>query len=202
MAKSFSFGGIKSGQIFQLGFVVPDIDEAVRYYAQTLRIGPFSCSRGFKAPDGWYRGGNDMPELTLAHSFNGRLFVELIQQHDATPSVYKEFTDKHGFGLHHFGLAVAPEEYDETLERYYSLGFENVFTDNLPSGTRVRYMGKKGEDALDKLRDEIGVRYIECVEMFEPEEAFFTDIYNAALNWDGETLFRTGQAGEGSFLNG
>ena len=201
MAKTFSFGGA-SGQIFQLGFVVPDIDAAMKFYAETLGIGPFSCSRAFKAPDGWYRGSNDMPELTLAHAHNSRLFVELIQQHDDTPSVYKEFTDKHGYGLHHYGLAVAPEEYDKTLERYYSLGFENIFTDNLPSGTRVRYMGPKSEDALEKLRNESGVRYIECVEMFEPEEAFFADIYNAALNWDGKTLFHTGQAGEGSFLNG
>ena len=202
MAKTFSFGGIKSGQIFQLGIVVPDIDASVRFYAGVLGIGPFTCSRGFRAPDGWYRGSRDMPELTLAHAYNGRLFVELIQQHDDTPSVYKEFIDKHGYGLHHYGIAVSPEEYDKTLEHYYSLGFENIFTDNLPSGTRVRYMGPKGEDAMDKLRSETGVCYYECVEMFAPEEAFFTEMYSAAQSWDGKTLFRTAPAGEGSFLNG
>ena len=197
MAKMFSFGGIQSRQIFQLGIVVPDIDEAIRFYVEDLGIGPFSVSRGFKAPDGWYRGSNEMPELTLAHAYNGRFFVELIQQHCDTPSVYKEFIDRYGYGLHHFGFAVDPEEYDKTLEHYYSLGFENVFTDNLPGGTRVRYMGPRGADALDKLRNETGVCYYECVEMFPTEEGFFTGIYDAAMNWDGKTMIHKG---EGSFL--
>ena len=199
MAKTFSFGGIQSGQIFQLGIVVPDIDEAVKFYAEALGIGPFSVSRGFKAPDGSYRGSTEMPELTLAHTWGGRFFVELIQQHCDTPSVYKEFIDRHGYGLHHFGFAVDPAEFDKTQAHYYSLGFEDIFTDNLPGGTRVRYMGPKGEAALDKLRNETGVSYYECVEMFPAEESFFTDIYNAAMNWDGKTLFHKG-SGEGSFL--
>ena len=190
MAKAFSFGGVKSGQIFQLGIVVPDVDASVRFYAEAMGIGPFTCSRGFKAPDGCYRGSADMPELTIAHAYNGRLFIEFIQQHDDVPSVYKEFTDKHGYGLHHLGLAIAPEDYDKTLEHYYSLGFENIFTDNLPGGTRIRYIGPKSGEGLEKLRNETGVCYLECVEVLESEEAFFAGMFNASLNWDGKTLFR------------
>ena len=132
-----------------------------------------------------------MPELTIAHAYTGRLFVEFIQQHDDVPSVYKEFIDKHGYGLHHLGLAIAPEDYDKTLDRYYSLGFENIFTDQLPGGTRIRYIGPKSEAALEKLRNETGVSYLECVEILEAEEAFFTGMYEASLNWDGKTLLRT-----------
>lgn len=190
MARTFSFGGIKSGQVFQLGFIVPDVDEAMRAYAEKLRVGPFTCSRGFKAPDGRYRGSNDMPELTIAHAFNGSLFIELIQQHDGTPSVYKEFIDRYGYGLHHFGLAIAPEDYDDTLKRFYDDGFEDVFSDNLPGGVRIRYIGPKGEDGLDKLRSSTGVCYYECVELHETEEGFFGAMAEAAANWDGETLLR------------
>ena len=191
MAKTFSFGGITGGQIFQLGYVVPDVDASMSFYANALRIGPFTCSRGFKAPDGWYRGKTDMPELTIAHAYSGRLFVELIYQHDGTPSVYKEFIDKYGYGLHHYGLAIDPEDYDETLERYYSLGFENIFTDTLPGGVRIRYIGPKGEAALEKMRNEAGVCYLECVEVMETEEVFFADMIKAAENWDGKTICRT-----------
>ena len=123
MARTFSFGGVASGQIFQLGYIVPDVDASIRFCAEALGIGPFTCSRGFKAPDGWYRGSTEMPELTIAHAYSGRLFFEYIQQHDDTPSVYKEYIEKYGYGLHHFGIAVAPEDYDATLERYYGLGF-------------------------------------------------------------------------------
>ena len=188
MAKTFSFGGVRSGQIFQLGVVVPDIDASMRFYADTLRIGPFTCSRGFKAPDGWYRGSVAMPELTIAHAYTGRLFIEFIQQHDDVPSVYKEFIDKYGYGLHHLGIALAPEDYDKTLELYYSLGFENIFTDQLPCGTRIRYIGPKSGDAIEKLRNETGVSYLECVEILDSEDAFFAGMYEASLNWDGKTL--------------
>jgi len=182
MANTFSFGGIVSGQIFQLGFVVADIDASMRFYAEAPGIGHFTCSRGFKAPAGWYRGSSAMPELTIAHAFTGRLFLEFIQQHDDIPSVYKEFTDKHGYGLHHLGIALAPEDFDKTLERYYSLGFENIFTDQLPGGARIRYIGPKNEGAAEKLRNETGVSYFECVEILDTEEAFFRGIYEASLN--------------------
>ena len=188
MAKTFSFGGIASGQIFQLGFVVPDVDASMRFYAEKFRVGPFSCSRGFKAPDGWYRGKTDMPELTLAQAYNGRLVVELIQQHDDTPSVYKEFIDRCGFGLHHYGIAVATEEYEQTLEHYYAGGFADVFTDNLPGGTRIRYIGPKREEEIEKTRNETGVGYFECVEIRENQENFFSSLIEAARNWDGKTL--------------
>jgi len=181
MAKTFSFGGVVSGQIFQLGVVVPDVDATMRFYTDVLQIGPFTCTRGFKAPNGWYRGSAEMPELTIAHAYSGRLFIEFIQQHDDTPSVYREFIDKHGYGLHHFGIAIAPEDYDATLEQYYSLGFENIFTDQLPAGTRIKYIGPQNEDAIKKLRNETGVGYFECVEILDAEEAFFTAMYEASL---------------------
>ena len=188
MARSFSFGGISSGQIFQFGMVVPDVDEAMRFWAENMRIGPFTRSRGFKAPDGWYRGSRDMPELSIAHVYTGRVFIELIQQHDDTPSVYKEHIDKHGFGLHHYGIAIATEDYDATLEKYYNLGFENIFTDTLHGEVRIRYIGPKGDAGLEKLRNETGVSYLECVEMLPTEEAFFGGMIENALNWDGKTV--------------
>jgi len=185
----FSFGDFSSGQVFQLGYIVPDVDASMSAYVETLRIGPFTLSRGFKAPDGWYRGSHEMPELSIAHAYNGRLFVELIQQHDDTPSVYKEHVDAFGYGLHHLGIAIATEDYDKTLERYYSLGFEDVFTDNLPGGVRIRYLGPAGPGGLAKLREELGVCYLECVELLESEASFFSGMIDAAMNWDGKTVW-------------
>ncbi|MDR0468914.1 MAG: VOC family protein [Peptococcaceae bacterium] len=188
MAKTFSFGNIVSGQIFQLGFVVPDIDASMLFYTEKLHIGPFSCSRGFMAPDGWYRGKTDMPKLTLAQAYSGHVFIELIQQHDDTPSVYKEFIDKCGYGLHHYGIAVATEQYDETLKFYYARGLQDVFTDNLPGGTRIRYLGPKNIDDIEKTRNEAGAGYFECVEVLENQEKMFSRLCEAAVHWDGKTV--------------
>jgi len=188
MGKLFSFAGMTSGSVFQFAYVVPDADASMRFYAETLGIGPFSCSYGFRAPDGWYRGSTAMPELTLTQAYTGRLFIELIQQHDDTPSVYKEFIEKHGYGLHHLGIAVATEDFDKTLERYFSLGFENIFTDNLPGGTRVRYIGPNNEEALEKLRNDVGVSYLELVEVLDNEVQLFAGLEKAYHEWDGKTL--------------
>jgi len=190
MSRKFAFGGAVSGQVFQIGMVVPDVDVAMQFYADVMKIGPFTCNRGFRAPDGWYRGKFDMPELTITHAHTGSLFLELIEQHDDTPSVYTEFIDKHGYGLHHLGIAVAPEEFDKHLSHYYNLGFEDVFTDNLPSGARIRYIAPNSEGAIEKLRNDAGVSYFELVEIVDSEEAFFTGMYEASLNWDGKTILR------------
>ena len=185
MGREFSFGGFVSGQLFQLGYIVPDVDASMRFYSETLGIGPFICNRGFKAPDGCYRGSTDMPELTLSHAYTGRMFIELIEQHDDTPSVYKEYIEKYGYGLHHLGIALAPEDYDSTLERFYAMGFENIFTDVLPGDVRIRYIGPKIGEALDKLRNETGVCYLEFIELKPAEETFFSEIMDAAMSRDG-----------------
>jgi len=190
MKKEFSFGGVKSGQIFQMGLVVPDADASMRFYAETMGVGPFTCKRGFKAPDGWYRGKSDMPELTLAMAYSGQVVIEVIQQHDDTPSVYKEFIDKHGYGLHHFGVAVAGEEYDKTLKEYHDIGFEDVFTDTLPSGARIYYISPKADAARTAFRNESGVGYLELVEIIDSEQSFLKSVYDSAANWDGKTVVR------------
>ena len=191
MAKIFSFGGVASGQIFQLASVVPDIDESVQYSAEVLGVGPFTCSaRAFTAKNGWYRGSTEMPKLTVAHGHNGRLFVEFIQQHDDVPSVYKEFIDKYGYGFHHYAIAIAPEEFDKTLNHYYDLGLEDIYTTKIYTGAQIKYIGPKTDTAFEKMRNEIGVGYLECVEVIDAEDVFFKSMYDAAQNWDGKTLFR------------
>jgi hypothetical protein len=160
----------------------------MQFYAQNLGIAPFTCRREFKAPDGWYRGSTEMPRLTLAHGYSGKIFIELIQQHCNTPSVYREHIDRFGYGLHHFGLAIASEDYDAALAKYYEQGFEDVFTDNLPGGVRIRYLGLKDPEAMKKMVQETGVGYFECVEMKKSEESFFGSMIEAAENWDGKTI--------------
>ena len=187
--EQFRFG-IEKGKIFQLGFLVKNVDEAMAFYVSTLNIGPFVCNRGFIAAEGCYRGSADSPTLTIAHAFSGSLFIELIEQHTDTPSVYTEFFDKHSYGLHHFGIAIAPEIYTETVDSFYQNGFEDVFTDRAPTGAQIHYIAPRGENAMEKMRISLGAGYLECVEVLESTEEFFTDIKHAASEWDGKTIIR------------
>ena len=186
--KTFAFGAV-SGQIFQVGIVVKDVDAGMKFYAENLNIGPFFISRQFMAPAGSYRGGDKNPLLSIAHAHTGKLFVELIQQRDSTPSVYTEYMDKYGYGMHHYGIAIAPEDYDRFVGDFYAKGFEDVFTDQLPSGARIRYIAPKGAPAMENLKVTTGASYLECVEVVPDEEAFFTGMRDTALNWDGKTVY-------------
>ena len=187
--RKFSFG-ITSGQIFQAGIVVQNVEASMKFYAENLNVGPFTLNRGFVAPAGSYRGGSDNPTLSIAHAYTGRQFIELIEQHTDTPSVYTEYMDKYGFGLHHFGIAVAPEDYDRVIGDYYAKGFEDVFTDQLPTGVRIRYIAPKDPSAMEAMKIASGVAYLECVEVVPGEEEFFAEMCEAAAAWDGKTVVR------------
>lgn len=160
----------------------------MKFYAENLKVGPFTLMRGFVAPAGSYRGGTENPRLSIAHGYTGKLFVELIEQHDAIPSVYTEYIDKYGFGLHHFGLAIAPEDYDRVTADYYARGFEDVFTDQLPSGARIRYMAPHEPSKMAAMKNSTGVSYLECVEVVPGEEAFFSSMRDKAIKWDGKSI--------------
>lgn len=85
----------------QLGFVVPDIDAAMKHWVDVLSVGPFFLMRDV-AIEGAYEG--DMPNLvplTVAFSYVADVQIELIQPLDDAPSPYRTFADAHGNGLHH-----------------------------------------------------------------------------------------------------
>ena len=72
------------------------------------------------------------------------------------------------------------ERLDGDVARYRAMGFDEVFSDLLPSGARVVY--------VDSTRDLPGM--IELVEHTEAQERHYTDIYLAAVDWDGSDPIR------------
>ena len=101
------------GPIRQLGYVVRDIQAAMQTWAEQLRIGPWFYNDRLPLDRYSFRGvdygGFDMC-YALANS--GDMQIELIQQRCDTPSLYREFLDRHGEGLQH--ICVWPENYDAT----------------------------------------------------------------------------------------
>jgi methylmalonyl-CoA/ethylmalonyl-CoA epimerase len=80
------------GGIRQLAMVVKDADRTMRYLAKTLGIGPFFVVREDVPDDFRYRGhAAPAPVLTLCFAQAGPVQIELIQQHNATGSAYREF---------------------------------------------------------------------------------------------------------------
>ncbi|MGE0679867.1 MAG: VOC family protein [Candidatus Binatia bacterium] len=105
------------GEMRQIAFVVRDLNQALRYWTETLGVGPFFLLRDFIPVD--YRYGGEpapAPHLTIALGFSGEFQVELIQQHDDNPSAYRDFLLSGREGFQHVSSWVTRMEYDQTME--------------------------------------------------------------------------------------
>ena len=69
---------------------------------------------------------------------------------------------------------------DAELERCAARGYEQAYSDRLPSGARIVY--------VDSTRDLPGM--IELVEYTPAQEAVYSNIYRASIGWDGSDPIR------------
>jgi hypothetical protein len=123
--------------ITQVAYTVPDIEAAIGEYHRMFGVGPWHVRGPFTPERALYRGAATNVSLTLAMAFNGHMMIELVQQHNDAPSVYRELIDKRGHGFHHFGVTTA--DFDARAEAYRAAGHEMAFYDVTPVGTRVAY---------------------------------------------------------------
>ncbi|MDR2213269.1 MAG: VOC family protein [Pseudomonadales bacterium] len=163
--------------IMQICYIVPDLDKAMQEYADFLGIGPWSVTERFQPNDMLYRGQPTAPDVTIAMSYSGQMNIELIQQRDETPSVYRDTLLKRGYGFHHWGVATKDMEGD--IARYKEQGIEVAFSMTLPgSGHRLVYLDTT--EHLDGM--------IELLQLDDNGRASFTNVFRASREWDGKTL--------------
>jgi hypothetical protein len=168
------------GGITQVAYVVEDIAASMTEFTRLLNVGPWFVTGPFVPAKGVYRGEPTKMKLTLAVAFSGHLMVELIQQHDDEPSVYRETVAKRGYGFHHF--AVPTRDLDAEIQRYEAMGYKLAFSDVSPRGSRVAYM-----DSTTAVHG-----MIELVEMSDRLEAIYTGFHHASVGWDGSDPVRRG----------
>ncbi len=168
----FPFGQSVGG-IVQVAYTVPDIKAGMRDFTARLNVGPWFVTGPFVTSEAQYRGRPTRLEITLAMAFAGHMMIELIDQHNDVPSVFREYIDRRGHGFHHW--AIGSKSFDGDVERYRKQGYEIAFSDRAPRGNRVIYM--------DTTADLNGMT--EIIEMTDVLEARYTMMYEAARTWDG-----------------
>jgi hypothetical protein len=166
--------------IMQVCYIVPDLQKAMREYAEFLGIGPWSVTEKFQPNNLLYRGQPVAPDVTIGMSYSGQLNFELIQQRDDTPSPYRDTLLKRGYGFHHWGVATS--NFDRDLARYIERGIEVAFSMTLGSGIRLAYLDTT--EHLDGM--------IELIEINDGVRSSFTRMFRAARSWDGKTLLAGG----------
>jgi len=170
--------GQPPGSIIQFAYTVADAEAAALSYAKELNIGPWFLRGPLMARKPVYRGKAQELRLSIAIAYSGHMMIELIQQHDDGPSVYREAVARSGYGFHHHGIASV--NFDADCADYAARGYDLVFTDQSPAGTRVAY--------FDAKRGFPG--FVELIEIVPASIERYEGMYHAARTWDGRDPIR------------
>jgi catechol 2,3-dioxygenase-like lactoylglutathione lyase family enzyme len=103
-------------EIAQICVIVPDLERAVEEYWRVFGIGPWQFyTYGKPLVKRMTRHGRPCEyKMRVALANCGPLRIELIEPLEGD-TVYAEFVEKHGYGVHHLGVVV--EDMDAALRR-------------------------------------------------------------------------------------
>jgi len=115
-----SHAGIGDPELFQVGIIVRDLEKSMAHYQKTLGIGPWGIVDGDESTisDTTYHGRPVRHRFRAALTTVGPLQLELIQPLEGD-SIYSDFLEEHGEGLHHLGYVTVDDlaEAIRTLEK-------------------------------------------------------------------------------------
>ena len=163
----------------QLAYVVRDMDATLKYWVDTLKVGPFFMFEHCPLENQKFFGEPANTDVSLALGNSGALQIEIIYQHDDGPSVYKEFLDAGRVGVHHFGMM--PVDYAAACEQYKALGHQAAFECTV-GGAPLTYF-----DTVQTVG-----HYIELWDNSDVFKNLFQMIEDAAKDWDGTESVRPG----------
>ncbi|MEP6867548.1 MAG: VOC family protein [Novosphingobium sp.] len=170
------------GQIFHIGYIVPDLLAAMQFWVAEMGVGPFHVQRHGDATGEritWH--GEPMPADFLVGKSTGDVDIELIAMNGDFASPHRDYlrANPHG-GAHHLGLLV--DDFDaaiadpEIAARIITIGHHN--------GIRTAYLegGMMGTTMLE---------LIETVPMMREKLAAARA---ASQAWDGRDPIRYASA--------
>lgn len=111
--------------VVQVGWVVKDLDSTVAYW-EKLGLKNINRTGVMEFPDTTYRSRKTPLSMKMAFGNIGGVEIEWIQPVKGR-SVYNEFLEKHGDGVHHLAYGVAsPRQLEEQLKYYKARGVDVV----------------------------------------------------------------------------
>ncbi len=167
------------GEVRQNGYVVRDIEAAMRHWTEVLGIGPFFYFE--KAPVQNFRYHGEPSDLvaSIALANSGPLQIELIQQRNDAPSMYRDFVEAGNEGLQH--IAYWMQQFDVEIGRLRSAGYR-IGQSGEAGGPDGRFVYLETEAHPGTV--------VEMSEISGTKGRFFEMIAAAARDWDGSNPVR------------
>ncbi len=164
----------------QIGYVVRDIEKAMKQWSETLGVGPWFYKEEVGTTEFRYQGQPSRPpRLSIALANSGDLQIELIQQRDNAPSLYLDSLNKGGECAQHIAFWTL-DNFDPYCEHLLRHGYSEGH------GGR---MGLRGRFAYF-VHPDLPSAMIEVSELKGGKGEYFDEIRKAGQSWDGSAPIR------------
>lgn len=165
------------GPVGQLAYLPQDFDAAVRYWTETMGVGPFYLMENVALGDCKYKGVPTGAVFSIAIAYWGDVQIELIRPENSEPSIYTgeyAVTDC----LHHICIFV------ESIAEARAACAQ--------AGAQILVEGKVGADG-EVIYVDAGQgpgHVIELLQNMTGADAIFQMIKDAGKDWDGSEPLR------------
>lgn len=169
------FGGVR-----QVGYVVRDIEKAMKHWSEVLGVGPWFYKEEVGTTEFRYKGQTSRPpRLSIALANSGALQIELIQQRDDAPSLYLDSLRAGGECAQHVAFWTL-DDFEEYCDYLVSRGYVEGHGGRM--GLRGRFSYFTHPDLPSGM--------IEVSEMKGGKGEYFEEIRTASESWDGSAPIR------------
>ncbi|HEY6868740.1 MAG TPA: VOC family protein [Novosphingobium sp.] len=165
------------GPVGQLAYLPSDFDAALRYWTETMGVGPFYLLENVALGDMKYRGQPSGAVFSIAIAYWGDVQIELIRAENEEPGIYTgEYAVRDR--LHHVCIFVP--------------SIAEARASAAAAGAEILVEGTVGEDGAVIYVDAGGGpgHVIELLQNMSGADAIFQMIKDAGKDWDGSDPLR------------
>lgn len=165
------------GEARQVGFVVRDIQQAMKHWSQVLGVGPWFYKEEVNTTEfNYYGRPSALPQLSIALANTGALQLELIQQRNDAPSLYLDTLKRNGECAQHIAYWTH-DRFDALRAELIGRGYVEGHSGRM--GTRGRFAYFVHADLPSGM--------VELSELTGGKGEYFQQIAAAAQAWDGRS---------------
>lgn len=159
------------GDIFQIAYVVDDLEQAVEFWAGRMGAGPFFLMENIAFERITYRGRPAAIDISVAIGYWGDMQIELIRQNNDAPSIYSSWKGQQG--VHH--MCVIVDDIKAARASFLNAGAEILQEGNLNADFHFFYADTGGGSGT----------MIEAITAPTEIRDGFEFMKAAARDWDG-----------------
>lgn len=165
------------GAVRQLAFIPKDFDAALKFWTETMGVGPFFHLEHIHLEDVTFRGQPIEYDTTAAIGYWGDIEIELLRQHNSGPSMITEWLESGKDGLHHIRIDV--DDLDRAEKEFQAMGGTTLQSANMPGG---------GQYVMMEMPNSVPI--IEMNILHPSFTKLFDYMRRAAREWDGHDGLR------------